>query len=270
MQPYQFFEDVPADTAPADTISAWFFTRKSQVRALVDGYTPQAAYEQYPMEALLKKLQNLDGALGAKTMAQGAAIRAFNEFINAGGDYGAWKAYEIDQKAKDTAERLRQQEAAHQRQISDAKSAARRAASHVAHQYPHGVQSNAAAPGQPVGRVVAGLAVVGQVATYGGISGTDMHVHAGHPLLNSVIGGANNAEPWPVGSCAEVDALKTFLHANAFANFAAIPTGALVFHAMVWHPGGVWQGKETSARWQDRGACKNCSQWFAKLGAIRA
>ena len=44
----------------------------------------------------------------------------------------------------------------------------------------------------------------------------------------------------------------------------------LVFHAEVWNTGGSRSGKTATAHWQARGACKNCSQWVEKIGALLA
>lgn len=269
MEPYQFFAPIPATTVTSADLASWLFQRRSQVKALVVNRGPHSDYDGDTMELLLKKLQSLDSSLATSALTPAQVVQNLQTWLGQEKDHGVWNYYVNDQLAKDDRERQRQRGEDEAQRLTRAKNDARVAAGQVAGENSHGMLSSRESE-QPVGRVIAGLALIGQPGvTYRGISGVDKHLHATHALVSALLAGTQQAEAWPVASCAEVDALKRFLHAQQ-PPLAAIPADTLVFHAMVWHPGGKWGGKETTARWQDRSACKNCAQWFSKIGAIRA
>jgi hypothetical protein len=269
MQPYRFYTPLPAAGAPAAEIKDWFFQRRVQVEALVKSYTPKSAFNNDGMNMVSKKLLRLESSIASGDMTAAAAVNNFQTWLNDSEDWGAWADYVADQQERDRAERARQQEEQQRAAIAAAKVRARDAARRLSGQYAGGLLSD-----RGTGRVIAGLAVVGApAAVHQGVSGIDMHTHNNHLLIAPLLAGTHQAEAWPQASCAEVDALKSYLHAHvpAFNTLADIGNGGIpVFHAMVWHPGGKWQGKETSARWQDRAACANCDQWLDKIGALRA
>jgi hypothetical protein len=88
-----------------------------------------------------------------------------------------------------------------------------------------------------------------------------LHQYASHTVMTELLKGTKQAMEWPVASCGEVDALKQYLHDVGITSVAKIPSGSLYFHAETWN--------DKAGKWQGRSACKNCSQWFEKIGAQR-
>jgi hypothetical protein len=268
VQPYQFFTPIPQVTAATtrQEVKDWFCIRRAQVLALGKTLTIRSAVGQDAMDALWKKLGALENQAGGNTPLA-TVVQDFQQWLVYPNDE-PWDFYVAEQQKLDAAERARQLEAARVRAIDEAKQRAVDAAIAETTNYGGGLLSE-----RGTGRVIAGLALVNNAGvTYTGISGVDMHTHATHPVIDELLRGTNQAEDWPQISCAEVDALKSFLHAAipAINSVAQIPRDTLVFHARVWNPGGSKSGKTTTPHWQARGACKNCSQWVAKIGALLA
>ncbi|MEV4889598.1 hypothetical protein AB0K48_09430 [Nonomuraea sp. NPDC055795] len=268
MEPYQFYAPIPASTASAQAIKDWFYRRRTQVSALAVSYTPHSTFSQDAMEALEKKLRSMESFLANKG-APATAVDEFGKWLASNSDYGAWDYYVADQQAKDLIESDRQAQAMNAAAINDAKNRASGGALALSRQNAAGMMSL----DKKNGRVISGLAVVGDAAQlYTGISGKDKHGFPDHPLIARLLEGTHQAMDWPQESCAEVDALKKYLHAQVVPVTALnqIPRNTLVFNALVWHPGGNWEGKVTSQRWQPRSACANCDQWLRKIGALRS
>ncbi len=266
MQPYQPFSPIPQVTAATtrQEIKDWLFLRRAQVWSLVKTLTIKSEIGKDTMEALWKKLGALEvQALGNTPL--NVVIGDLQEWLDAYKDGGAWDYYVTEQKRLDAVELARQAEAAKARAVGEAKQRAVDAAVALSKTYGNGLLSD-----RQTGRVIAGLAMVNNAGlTYTGISGVDMHIHATHPVIDELLRGTHKAEEWPQTSCAEVDALKSYLHAAipAINSVAQIPRDTLVFHARVWNTGGSKSGKAATPHWQPRGACANCSQWVEKIGA---
>ncbi|MBG0831391.1 hypothetical protein HS041_26960 [Planomonospora sp. ID67723] len=271
MEPYQFFTDAPA-AHDRDTVMKWFRRRKGQVAALDDNYTPKSGFDRDAMGTLRNKLNNYESAIATDRTTPADAVTSFQKWLADGYDNGAWDAYVKNQTAKDTVERKRQEEASALKEVNDAKAAATQTAMNICRRHSGGLLSNR--PGDdPVGRVVCGLAVIGSPGvTFEGYSGQDMHLHPTSALIGELVRGITRSEKWPPEACAEVDALKRWLNGPGahIASIEQIPKDALVFHARVWHPGGKWNGKQTSPGWQDRGACVYCKNWLKRIGAVNA
>lgn len=268
MQPYQSFTPIPDAADPEQKIKDWFYLRRTQVAALARSYTPQSNFTQAEMDGLENKLRNMEGIL-ATDQPPKTAIGNFKQWLDEGYDNGAWTYYKNGQETKDLAESDRQAQAAKAAEINEAKGRARNGVLALSKKNSGGLM---AASGRN-GRVISALAVVSDPALlHTGISGQDKHQYVDHPLIAPLLAGTSKAMDWPQEACAEVDALKKYLHALPVQLTAVsqIPRNTLVFHAMVWHPGGNWEGKATSQRWQDRSACANCDQWLKTIGALRA
>lgn len=271
MEPYQsqFFTPIPDAADPERKIKDWFYLRRTQVAALASSYTPRSDFGEAGMIALEKKLRNMEGVLATGQQSPNAVIGGFKKWLDEGWDDGAWTYYKDGQEAKDLAESDRQDQEAKAVAINEAKDRARNEVQALSRRNAGGLMS---ASGKN-GRVISALAVVSDpVLLHTGISGQDKHTYAGHPLIAPLLVGTHKAMDWPQEACAEVDALKSYLHElpEQLTAVSQIPRNTLVFHAMVWHPGGNWEGKVTSPRWQDRSACANCDQWLKKIGALRA
>jgi hypothetical protein len=198
---------------------------------------------------------------------QAAVVADFKAWTSDYSDRGAWDHYVTWQKEQDKARQDAQDRQAAEKAVTDAKNRATGAAKAETSKRAAGLMSSDGKNG----RVIAGLAFVGiPGTTYYGISGTDKHAASSaavDQVVTDLLKGTHQAENWPQKSCAEVDALKRYLTASGIIAVAAIPRDTLVFHAEVWHPGGAWNGKMTSKRWQPRAACANCEQWVGKIGA---
>lgn len=267
MQPYQPFTPIPQVTVVTtrQEVKDWVGLRRAQVLVLSKTLTIQSKVGRDAMDALWSKLGTLASQAAGNTPLD-TLIRDFQQWVDTYPNDEAWDFYVAEQQKLDAAELARQMEAAKVRAVSDAKQRAVDAAIALTKTYGGGLLSD-----RGTGRVIAGLAIVNNAGvTYSGISGVDMHTHTTHQVIGELLKGTNQAEDWPQTSCAEVDALKTYLHAAipAINSIAQIPQGTLVFHARVWNPGGPKSGKVVTPHWQPRGACKNCSQWVEKIGAL--
>ncbi|MEW9529231.1 hypothetical protein [Microbispora sp. NPDC049125] len=268
MQPHQPYTPLPpAAPAPAkQTLGDWFYLRRTQVEALAGSMTIKSDFSKDLMEALGRKLRTMEGLISQDTPTA-TVVTQFQGWLDDYKDHGAWNHYVAEQAKLDKAEADRQEKATKDREISQAKQRASSAAITLTKTYGGGLLSD-----RGTGRVIAGLAVVNSPATYTGISGVDMHTHATNSVIDELLKGTHKAEEWPQASCAEVDALKSYLHAAPapIVSIAQIPRGALVFHAQVWNIGGTKGGKYVTPHWQARGACANCTQWVEKIGALLA
>jgi hypothetical protein len=267
-QAYQPFTPIPQVTAATtrQEVRDWFCLRRAQVLALGKTLTIKSEVGKDQMDALWRKLGALETQAGGNTPLA-TVVQDFQQWLVYPNE-DAWEFYVAEQRKLDAAELERQRQAAQERAVSTAKQEAVDAAIALTRTYGQGLLSD-----RGTGRVIAGLAFVNNAGvTYTGISGVNMHTHATHPLIDELLKGTHQAEEWPQKSCAEVDALKTYLHTTvpAINSIAQIPQDTLVFHARVWNPGGVQSGKTVTPHWQPRGACKNCLQWVDKIGALLA
>ncbi|MCT9929798.1 hypothetical protein N5079_06140 [Planotetraspora sp. A-T 1434] len=267
-QPYRPFTPIPTVTPTTTTqeVTDWFYLRRAQVEALARSMTIKSDISPDVMEFLGRKLRTMEGRLTGG-IPPATVVNDLQAWLGEGGDHGAWDFYVAAQTKQDQAELARQAEAARSLAVDQARNRASAAAIALTKTYGSGLLSD-----RGTGRVIAGLAVVNTPATFTGISGVDKHTHPSHPVIDELLKGTHKAEEWPQASCAEVDALKSYLHAAAppITSIAQIPRGALVFHAQVWNIGGPRGGKSSTPHWQARGACANCSQWVEKIGALLA
>jgi len=268
-QPFTDFPTVTPAT-PATEVPNWIFLRRAQVEGLARLLTPRSDFDKETMEALGLKLRAMESRI-TRGDAHATVVADFKAWIVVdSNDRGAWDYYKAWQQKHDGEVADAQVREAAAKAVSQARGRAGDAAAAQTRMRPTGLMASDGVNG----RVIAGLALVGAPAlSYFGISGTDMHAASSAAVdlvITELLKGTNQAEKWPQRSCAEVDALKRYLTAAGITSVANIPQDTLVFHAEVWHPGGSWNGKITSKRWQPRGACANCKQWVGKIGALLA
>ncbi len=229
------------------TLLGWAYQRRSEASSIYKTMTvhqPRTAVEE-----LIERLRKLEGSL----VDEGRdPIKAWDAFIAFLDDYdtGGWTFYlerqaAIDKEIEDEERRLTRQRLA---ALAATEAVAMR------NKYPGG-------PNVLVGTVIAGLVDVETGRTWIGTSGQTAHTRAAHTVMTNLLKGTVKAEEWPVAACAEVDAMKQYLHDMGIDSADGIPADTLYFHAETWN--------SSAGKWQGRAACKNCSQWFKKISAQR-
>ncbi|GLY80342.1 hypothetical protein [Actinoallomurus iriomotensis] len=224
----------------------WAFQRRSEISKILSRMP--ARESRTGVETLISRVSRLETNLVGGT----DPIEAWDEFVEFldGEGADAWEYYLKQQEAVD-----KELQEAERRKARDRLAAlAARVAVKARNKYQGG-------PNAQVGTVIAGLVDVTTGRTWVGTSGVAAHATAAHPVMTALLDRTRDVEKWPVASCAEVDAMKQYLHANNITSLQEIPAESLFFHAETWN--------EEARKWQGRSACKNCSQWFTKIQAQR-
>jgi hypothetical protein len=228
------------------TLLQWAFQRRSEISKILSKMP--ARESRSGVEALIGRLSRFE-----TNLVEGRdPIEAWDEFVEFldGTGADAWEYYLQKQEAID-----KELQEAERRQARNRFAAlAAREAIKTRNKYPGG-------PNSQVGTVIAGLVDVTTGLTWVGTSGIAAHKIPTHSVMTTLLKDTRDVEGWPVASCAEVDAMKQYLRDSGITSVKNIPTEALYFHAETWN--------EKARKWQGRSACKNCSQWFAKIQAER-
>lgn len=107
-------------------------------------------------------------------------------------------------------------------------------------------------PDSTTGKTIASIVEVASGNYWVGRSGISNHTVFANAQMTTLLKNVQQTEEWAVNVCAEVDAMKQALLANANEN-------DLVFYCWTWNA--------STQKWTGKGACSNCKQWISKLGA---
>lgn len=225
----------------------WAYQRRSEMSAILRKM--KVGDPKDAVEELIKRLGTLESSMLSEEVDPMTAWSAFIDYLDEK-DSGGWSFYLEKQAILDKElEETRRKEAIE------------RFAALAATKAVQFRKGHAGGPGSTVGTVVAGLANVEDGSSWVGTSGVSLHKYASHPVMAKLLANTHQAEDWPVEACAEVDAMKQYLHQANITSVDQIPKGALFFHAETWD--------DRKRVWKGRSACANCSQWFEKIGAKR-
>jgi hypothetical protein len=242
-------------------LSEWAHARRTEAEAIRVGMSLRNSYpSQQEVEELRDKLGALNSALARSAdpvVSRAKLVDALKSPLTP--LYGAWIYYLQMQAQLDQKRRAQEEENERQRR--------RQLASTVAVQYRNSHHS-------PSGTVVTGLVDLSTATTWAGPSGSaNRAIPVLHPVMSALLAKTNAVAEWPTAGCGEVNVMNSYLYTTTYNSIDAVPKNNLVFHSETYDDGKPKQtagGKVIPAAtpgWKGRGACPNCKQWMALIGA---